>query len=193
MNDEKDIQKEADASSADVTFEEVGEDGTDTDPHTQIKKLREKLKSCVEEKQTYLDGWQRAKADFVNARKRDEEDKREFIRFAKEGMLVDILPVLQSFEMAFGNREAWEKVDKNWRIGVEYIYSQLKQTLEAQGLKEISPLGLPFDPARDEAVEYVPVAKEADHHKVVEVVQKGYNLDTKALRAPKVKVGEYKG
>jgi molecular chaperone GrpE (heat shock protein) len=61
-------------------------------------------------------GWQRAKADLLNARKRDEEEKKEYIKFANERMIEDLLPVLQSFDMAMGNKEAWEKADKNWRI-----------------------------------------------------------------------------
>jgi molecular chaperone GrpE len=90
------------------------------------------------------------------------------------------------------NKETWEKVDKNWRIGVEYIYFQLKMVLNDAGLEEINPLGKEFDINRDEASEYVPVEKESDHHKVVAVVQKGYTLNGKAMRPPKVKVGEWK-
>src|SRR5207244_2477593 len=86
-----------------------------------IKKLRERLKKAEAEKQEYLTGWQRAKADLVNARKRDEEDLKEFVRFANERLIEGLIPVLESFDMAMGNKEAWEKADKNWRVGVEYI------------------------------------------------------------------------
>ncbi len=154
--------------------------------------LQAKLDKALAEKQTYLEDWQRAKADFINAKKRNEEELRDYKKYAQEGLIEELLPVLQSFEIAFGNKEAWEKADKNWRTGVEYIYNQLRGVLESNGLKEINPLGLAFDPMRDEAIEFVPVEKESDAHMVVNVIQKGYELGGKAIRAPKVKVGEFK-
>lgn len=157
-----------------------------------IKKLRAKLKKSQADAQEYLTGWQRAKADFVNARKRDEEERREFTKFSNERLIESLIPVLESFDLAIGNKEAWEKIDKNWRMGVEYIYSQLKNTLKDSGLEEVNPLGEKFDPARDEASEYVPVTEESQDHVVTQVIQKGYMLNSKQMRPPKVKVGEFK-
>ena len=94
--------------------------------------------------------------------------------------------------MAMSNKEAWEKADKNWRVGVEYILSQLKKALSDAGLEEVDPLGKRFDPVRDEAAEYVPVESEDKHHVVLHVIQKGYVLSGRPMRPPKVKVGEFK-
>ena len=157
-----------------------------------VKKLREKLKLATKEKQEYLDGWQRTKADYMNAKKDEETRRKDIVKYAKEDLIGEILPVLESFDMAFVNKEQWEKVDKNWRTGVEYIYSQFRNVLESNGLTEVNPIGLPFDPNRDEAIEHTAVTNEADDHKVVEVVQKGYELHGKLIKAPRVKVGEYK-
>ncbi|MFA6432397.1 MAG: nucleotide exchange factor GrpE [Candidatus Paceibacterota bacterium] len=157
-----------------------------------VKKLREKLKQAETEKMEYLTGWQRAKADLINARKRDDADRAEFTKFANERLIEGLIPVLESFDLAMGNKEAWEKVDKNWRQGVEYIASQLKKALNDAGLEEIDPTGQAFDPNRDEAAEYVPVVDEKQHHQIISVTQKGYSLNGKALRPPKVRVGEYK-
>lgn len=157
-----------------------------------IKKLREKLKACEAEKMEYLTGWQRAKADLINARKRDEADRAEFTRYANERLIEELLPTLESFDLAMSNKEAWERVDRNWRMGVEYIYSQLKKALQDAGLEEINPLGKEYDHNRDEAAEYVPVGSKADHHKIIAVIQKGYVLNGKPLRPPKVRVGEFK-
>ena len=157
-----------------------------------VKKLKEKLKISEKERMEYLTGWQRAKADLVNARKRDEADRQEFMKFANERLIDGLLPVLESFDMAMGNKDAWEKVDKNWRVGVEYIYTQLKKVLADSGLVEINPLGEKFDINRDEATEYVPVTDESDDHKIVAVLQKGYILNGRPMRPPKVKVGEWK-
>lgn len=152
-----------------------------------IKNLKEKLKKVTEEKQEYLNNWQRDKAEFVNARKRDEEAQKDFARFSNENLIVELIPVLESFNIAMGNKEVWEKADKNWRVGVEYIANQLKKVLEDFGLKEIDPMGKKFDPMRDEAIED---GKESDI--VTTVVSKGYELNGKVLKAPKVKIGEVK-
>jgi len=157
-----------------------------------IKRLREKLKKSEAERMEYLTGWQRAKADLINARKRDEEDRREFVKFANERLVDGLIPVLDSFELATGNKEAWEKADKNWRTGVEYILGQLKKALNDAGLEEVNPIGLKFDPSRDEAAEYAPVDSEDKDHIILAVVQKGYTLNGRLMRPPKVKVGEWK-
>lgn len=164
----------------DITIEPEETSGEET-----VKNLREKLKQAIAEKQEYLNSWQRDKADFINARKRDEEAQRDFARFSNENLISELLPVLESFDMAMGNKEVWEKADKNWRVGVEYIANQLKKILSEFGLKEIDPIDLKFDPMRDEAIED---GKNGD--KVTTVVQKGYELNGKVLKAPKVKVGE---
>ncbi len=157
-----------------------------------IKKLREKIKKLEVEKQEYLTGWQRAKADMVNARKRDDEERKDFIKYANEGLIGDLIPVLDSFDMAMGNKEAWEKADKNWRVGVEYIYSQLIKTLTENGLTEINPMNEKFDHAKHEATSYEPVTDEKLDHVIVGVIQKGYSLNGKLLKVPKVKVGEFR-
>ena len=150
-----------------------------------VRTLKEKLKKALAEKQEYLNNWQRDKAEFINARKRDQDAQKDFARFSNESLISELIPVLDSFNMAMGNKEAWEKADKNWRVGVEYIANQLKKVLEEFGLKEIDPIGKPFDPMRDEAIED---GKKSD--KVTTVIQKGYELNGKVLKAPKVKIGE---
>lgn len=158
-----------------------------------VKVLKEKLKKALTERSEYLNGWQRAKADLLNARKRDEEEKKEYIKFANERMIEDILPVLQSFDMAMGNKEAWEKADKNWRIGVEYIYSQLTKALADNGLEEIKALGESFDHSLHDASSYEAVTDKNMDNKVIAVINKGYKLNGKILVPAKVKVGEFKG
>ena len=105
---------------------------------------------------------------------------------------MELLQTLDSFESAFKNKEAWEKVDANWRKGVEYIHSQFSSVLSQHGLTVVNPLGETFDHNRDEAIEIVPVENEDDDGKILEVVASGYKLHDKLIRAPKVKVAEYK-
>jgi molecular chaperone GrpE len=91
--------------------------------------------------------------------------------------------------MAFGNKEAWEKVDANWRTGVEYIHAQLLSVLESRGLLEIGIVGEKVDPRNHIATEAIPVADGSKVDTVIEVVQKGYRLHSKVIRPAKVKVG----
>lgn len=176
----------------DVQFDENIDEEGNSNQSALVKKLREKIKKLEEKNQEYLTGWQRERADAVNLKKRLEEEKKEFAKFAKEDITTELMQVLDSFESAFKNKEAWEKVDKNWRIGVEYIHTQLINVLSNHGVSVIDPLGEIFDPQRDEAIETVPVESEKNDHKIMEVVSLGYKLHDRIIRAPKVKVGKYK-
>lgn len=206
MKDED--RKKADGDTEGVVFEkdpsadpaDIDTDSDDLDDSVvaeqsaaeTIKKLRERLKKAEGEKQEYLTGWQRDKADFVNARKRDAAEHVEFVKFANERLIDAIIPVLDSFELAMSNKEAWEKADKNWRVGVEYISNQLRKVLADAGLEEINPTGQKFDPARDEAASYEPADNADKDHIILGVVQKGYSLNGRPLRPAKVRVGEFK-
>jgi len=195
MQNEDDVVVDEDPSRHDEDEAEFvpedGEGNTATQKDT-VKDLREKLKKALAEKQEYLDGWQRTKADFVNARKREEETRKEVVKYATENLIAELAPVLDSFTMAFNNKEAWEKVDKNWRMGVEYIYSQFKNILEQHGFQEFDPAGEVFDPMKHSALETVSVSDKTQDHKVIEVVQKGYILNGKIIRPASVKIGEFK-
>ncbi|PJE74308.1 MAG: nucleotide exchange factor GrpE [Candidatus Taylorbacteria bacterium CG10_big_fil_rev_8_21_14_0_10_41_48] len=158
----------------------------------ETKPEMNELEKAIAERDEYLAGWQRAKADASNAQKRIQEDMKAFRAIANQGLIEELLSVLQSFELAFANREAWEKADKNWRIGVEYIYTQLKSVLEQNGVVEVNPLNETFDPQRDEATVYEPVADEKQDHVIIRVVEKGYSLNGKLVKVPKVVVGEFK-
>ena len=191
--EEVELEHSDEAKEMDGDEEFVPEDGEGNTATTKdtVQQLREKLKKAIAEKQEYLDGWQRTKADFVNARKREDESRREMAKFATEDILMQITPVLDSFTMAFSNKESWEKVDKNWRVGVEYIYAQLKGVLEQNGFTEFDPTGEKFDALRHHALETISVSDEAQDHTVINVIQKGYILNGKVIRPASVKIGEY--
>lgn len=180
----------------DIEIESYNDDvliGDDLTPQDHVKKMREKLRECVKEKQSYLDGWQRSKADFINYRKREEENKGEFLKYAREGIITDLIPTLESFHMAFANKEAWEKVDPSWRTGVEYIHTQLLQTLGNHGLTEIDPLNAEFDPNVHTSVGNIETDDASKYHKVAEVLQLGYRLNGKLICSPKVKIWSEQG
>jgi len=184
------MMKKHKVEDEDVIPEEDSDHARGGETKTEVEKLKEKLKECQAQKQEYLDSWQRAQAEFVNARKRDGETHKEILKHANESLILDIIPVLDSFDMAFGNKEAWEKVEKNWRIGVEYIYSQLVGVLQNNNITQLNPQQEMFNTEFHEAIEEVEGDKK-DEGKVVEVLQKGYKLHERIIRTAKVKVGSH--
>lgn len=156
-----------------------------------VQKLRKKLKECQKEKQEYLLGWQRSKADFINARKQDAGERERTALKAQEVFVLQVLPVLDSFEMAFADTLNWEKVDATWRTGVENIYNQLYSTLSECGVKEINPLGEQFDPSLHDSLKNVSTNDSAQDGEIVTVLQKGYFLNETIIRAPKVEIAQY--
>jgi len=160
------------------------------------KKLKEKLVLCEEEKKKILDDFQRSRADFLNAKKRLENERaKDKVRFKKEHVM-ELLPLCDSFQMAMLNTEAWEKADKSWRTGVEGIYNQLMQLLEQYQVKAFDPQGEPFNPHKHEAVGMETVEDEVLNDAVISVIQRGYEMkdgDTiEILRPARVTTGVIK-
>lgn len=161
-------------------------------PADQIKKLREKLKKALAEKDEYLAGWQRAKADLVNFKRESDKERETRARYATEDLLHSLIPVLDSFSLARANKETWERVDQNWRQGIEYIHAQLGTALEESGLSEIAPdIGLKLDTTKHAAMENVTTEDPDLEGCIAEVIQKGYELSGKVIRPARVKVYQY--
>ncbi len=193
-NDEKEnIDEEIDEPVDDVVFEETVEGEGEAMSKDKIKKLREDLKKTQSEKADYLANWQKERADFINYKKGEDERKKQTLDFAREQFVEELLPVLDGYDMAFANKEAWEKVDKNWRMGVEYIHQQLIKVLADNGVMEISPtVGDIPDSNLHDMIENVETDDESKDHTVAQVMQKGYKITSRVLRPARVKVFEYK-
>ena len=191
MSDEEIKNEENnEAEDSEVLEFEFNDDGEE-DLKKTLKKLRADLKECKKEKDEYLTGWQKERADFVNYKKQEEDRKVNFSESIRERILSRFLTVADSFNMAFGNKEAWEKVDENWRRGVEYIYGQMNTIFEEYGVRGIGEVGESFDHNLHHSIEMVPTDKKEENHKISEVIQKGYKLGERVIRAARVKVFEY--
>ena len=153
------------------------------------KKLRERLNKTEAKAKEYLDGWQRAQADFVNLRKRDEEAKTEFIKFANESFLLELIPVLDSFDLALSHAST----SSAQVADIEPVHKQFLSVLKSHGLEVLEPMGETFDPRWHESVGIVEVKDNSQDHKILEIIQKGYILSGKIIRPAKVKIGEYHG
>lgn len=188
MNDTHDeLEKEP---TDDVSFEEVNEDG-EVDAKTSLKKLREKIKQLEKEKQEYLDLSQRTRADYANFKKEVETHKAQDRKYATRRFIEQLFPVLDGYDMAQGNKEAWEKVDSNWRMGIEYIFGQLRSVLESEGVTRYGAVGDTFSPELHESIELTRVASESEHDKITRVLQQGYRMHDTVIRPAKVHVGSY--
>lgn len=153
------------------------------DDSSRTEKLKEKLNRCETEKKDYLDGWQRAKADFINYRKDDGARMEDMARFIVTGLIQDILPVLDSFDLAFRNNRQHDE------RGLMLVYFQLLDVLKKQGLEEITvSIGDVFNPEMHESIGEI--ESDTAHGTIAEEVQKGYRLSGKTLRPVRVRLAK---
>lgn len=176
----------------DVSFETTDSEGVEETQSTKIKKLRDEIEKLRKERDEYLVGWQRAKADYVNQSNMHMQERSDLLKSAAKKTIVSILPTLDTYDLAKGNGEAWNAVDPNWRTGIEYIFQQLYSALENEGLKKFGSAGDAFNPNTHESVEAIPVSDKIEDSTVITVLQSGYMLHEKVIRPAKVNVGIYK-
>jgi len=152
--------------------------GEDT---TALKKELAELKAKAE---ANLAGWQRAQADFINYKRRAEQERDETIKLANASLVLSLLPILDDFERAVAACPQ-ELSQLPWVEGIRLIERKLRNVLEAQGLSAIQALGEPFDPRLHEAVRQA----QGKEGIVLEEMQKGYRLRDRVLRPSQVVVG----
>lgn len=148
------------------------------------KKEETELERCQRERDEYLDGWKRAKADFINYQKEEVKRIEEILKFGNEALIQELLPVLDSFELSFVVADVDEKSKK----GAEIIHSQLKDILNKHGLELIKALGEKFDPSLHESLAEVESDKEAGT--VVEELSRGWKLHGRVIRPARVKISK---
>ncbi len=159
--------------------------------------LRDKLKTCESEKRSLLEDAQRTKADFLNARRRLEEERSRDKERSTIEHIEALIPLCDSFQVAMSDKEVWEKTDENWRKGIEGIHSQLQSILNSHKIVALNPVGEEFNPHEHEAISSIPVETEKDNHKIISVIQTGYVMkkegtSTVIIRPARVIIGERK-
>lgn len=148
----------------------------------------QRLTECAAKQQEDFDKLLRLHAEFENFKKRNIKEKEQFLKFANEGLIYELINILDNFERAF---ESANKMDdfKSLHQGVEMILKQIHQVLEKNDVKPIVCVGRAFDPVQQEAIAHV----ETDQYPedtVVEEVQKGYLIQNRLLRPAVVKVAK---
>ena len=154
--------------------------------YDELETLRDELKQAQAQAAEYLDGWQRARAEFANYKRRVEAERDELRRTSNTTLLLKLLPAVDDFERAFQTLPE-ALVDLPWVDGIRMILRKLQTILESENVTPIQAAGQPFDPLWHEAV----MQEETDEHPdgyVIEEMQRGYRLGERVLRPAMVKV-----
>ncbi|XLQ20279.1 MAG: nucleotide exchange factor GrpE [Candidatus Moraniibacteriota bacterium] len=146
-----------------------------------VQKAVEKLES-----QSSVDSWHRCMADFDNYKKRQTENQKEFTKYAAEGVINDMLPVLDNFHAATGHIPEGES-DNPWVTGIMFIQQQMEKVFEEHNVTRIEiKVGDEFDPLTMEAVKHDDEEELSEDPKVEKVAQPGYKIGEKVLRPARV-------
>lgn len=183
IDDERGLAPEEVSSAAEgqggIEAEQVAPEPDD------VASLRKALAEEKARAESHLANWQRAQADFINLRRRHEQERDEVTRFANATLLLSLLPVVDDLERALASVSP-KLAGMTWVDGIRLIYRKLQATLDAQGLSEIKAMGETFDPHIHEATMY----GEGEEGIVVEELQKGYKLHDRVIRPTMVVVGK---
>ena len=151
----------------------------------EIQRLREALEAKTREVEAQQDRYLRAVAEFDNVRKRSAREREEYVRYANESLLRDLLPVLDNLDRAL--QAARAETTTSLTTGVELIQRELLRVLEKFGLTPFTSMGQPFDPERHEAIARVPSTDLPDMTVAGETAR-GYLLNGRILRPAMVTV-----
>ena len=177
---------ESDAQLADVeedvvelTYEELQE---------KVESLQIEVERLQKESAEYLDGWQRARAEFANLKKRVEREKSEMRERIISEIISHYLDVLDDYDRALKDRPE-ENVDEAWIAGLEMIRQKLKAVLESEGVEVIPAEGMDFDPNLHDAISYED-SEEYENGQIIEVIKQGYRLGDRVIRPAVVRVAK---
>jgi molecular chaperone GrpE len=174
--EEEDQLEDAGEQSAQETAEEKDE----------LETLRAELEQARAQAAEYLDGWQRARAEFANYKKRMDAEREQLRRTSNETLLLKLLPVVDDFERAFESLPD-DETEASWAEGFTIILRKLQTVLESERVTPIEAEGQPFDPQWHEAVMQEETTDHPDGY-VIEEMQRGYRLGERVLRPSRVKV-----
>jgi len=157
------------------------------DLEKEIEKLKKEIEKLKKEKEEYLAGWKRERANHLNYIKEEKERMKEFLELANEGLVLKLLPVLDSFKRAEDSIS--QDLKGNQIIqGFLQIKNQLKEILEKEGLEEIqTEIGEKFNPEIHEAVGTIG-EKDLPEDVIAQVLEKGYKFKGRVIRPVKVKI-----
>ena len=181
--DEDEVVVEAEDAEAKSAFGGSPDDSSEDESFRELKKVRDELKQCRTEKQEYMDGWQRAKADYVNLLKRIESDGKMLEQKGRIGAVAILLPAFDALERAREHGEVPE--------GFQAIIKQLESAFASLGLKPVGQVGEKFNPAVHEALGTDAADGVESDDTVTVVLEKGWRLGERIVRPAKVRVAHH--
>ena len=156
----------------------------------KLKELEEQLAKLKADSEHWKNEYYRAYADTQNLRKSLEKEHSDIIKYRVMGFIEDLLPVLDSFHMALANEPTSQEL-KNYLVGFQFVYRNLVNVLENEGVKEISPnVGDKFSDKTMNAVDVT--VQEGEENLVTKVYAKGYELHGRLIRPVQVSVSKNK-
>ena len=183
---------ESEISDEIIVEELIDESGDDIDEIVEEAQVIEQLQSEIDETRAkadeYLDGWQRARAEFANYKKRVEREQAQAYQNASGNVIKRYLDVVDDLELALKNRPADDE-GASWSNGIELIYQKLLTIMENEGVTPMQADGSFFDPNLHEAVTSEP-SEEFDSGQIIEVLKQGYMLGERVLRPAMVRVAQ---
>ncbi|TEU15579.1 MAG: nucleotide exchange factor GrpE [Anaerolineales bacterium] len=159
-----------------------------TEEIDELPALRQELEEQKSKAAEYLDGWQRARAEFANYKKRIEKEQEDMVKFANGAFIARLLPVMDDFERAFQTLPL-ELMGMTWLEGIALVQRKLQMLLEQEGVTVIETEGQMFDPTLHQAVTHEE-SEEHEEGQIVGEVQKGYKMGDKILRPSLVRVAK---
>jgi len=157
------------------------------DKEKKQEEALDELSKCQKERDDYLDGWKRVKADLINYKKDEAKRFEAIVKFSNEALIKELINVLDSFDLALVALEVEE--DKKTQKGLYLIRQQLEDILRQNGLERIIvSVGQSFDPALQEAVATIELDKPSGT--IIEEVERGYLLNGRLIRPARVKVAK---
>ena len=176
----------AEESQPEPVSEEEGGVPEDQKEFGDLDALRQELEEARAKEAEYLDGWQRARAELSNARKRFERDRKHAYANAKADLLVRLLPIIDDFERAFETLSE-DLASDAWVEGVKLVQQKAQGLLEQEGVTPIDAVGQEFDPLLHQAVTHE-VSEEVPEGHVIAEMQRGYSIGERVLRPCMVRV-----
>jgi len=152
-------------------------------------KKRSAKRSKQSKEKEYQEKFLRLYSEFDNYRKRTIKERIELSKTASEELILELLPVLDDFERAMKSNEE-SKDCEAIKDGINLIYNKFRSTLEKKGLKPIEAIGKEFDTDFHEAISQTPAPSDDLKGKIVDVIEKGYQLNDKVIRFSKVVIGQ---
>lgn len=192
MVHKKDSHRDDDVVSEEENIAEFNDIDLETEDESlqdKIKALRAKLAASEEEKKQCQDDLQRTRADFLNSKRRLEEQLARDKERAADKILFELLTLIDSFDTAMADKDLWETIDEKWRTGVEAIHTKLLSILKSNNVEQYDPIGQPFNPEEHEAVSSMVVTDADQVEKILAVLQKGFKRNETIVRPAKVVVG----